>query len=183
MATTKGGSVVSECTAKLCVWVTEFGDPCHIMSSEQFFVHVTDCEGNVLKWCDRQYSFVPTKCGMVEIEVPPGCYSVFATHTAQQNQGVQPFGNRLTHVQVVRVNCGDHVCVTLFSPSMWYCGTWFRDALDAYKGVFERAKIDPKLATTAGNAVDALLKALKPDPYAANAVKAVRAGPPKEGAR
>jgi hypothetical protein len=171
---------MSDCTAKLCVWVTEFGDPCHIMQSETFYVHITLCDGNVLKWCDRTYSYIPTKCGMVEIEVPPGCYSVFATHTPKPGEGVPPFGNRLTHLQVVRVNCGDHVCVTLFSPSIWYCGTWFMDAVNAYHGALEKNKIDPKLATNAAEAVNALLGALKPTLHEANAVKAVRAGaPPK----
>lgn len=171
---------MSNCTATLCVWVTAFGDPCHIMEAEQFYVHVTDCEGHVLKWCKKQYSFIPTKCGMVEIEVPPGCYSVFATHTDKVQNGVPPFGNRLTHVQVVRVNCGDHVCVTLFSPSMWYCGTWFADAVTAHLALFEKNKIDPKLATAAVTAVNALLATFKPDPYAGNTVQAVRQGPPRE---
>jgi hypothetical protein len=171
---------MSDCTAKLCVWVTEFGDPCHIMQTEPFFVHVTDCEGNVLKWCDKTYSFIPTKCGTVEIEVPPGCYSVFATHTPGPKSLVRPpFGNRLTHVQVVRVNCGDHVCVTLFSPSMWYCGTWFHEAVTAHATLFEANKIDPNLGTEAVRAVKALIAALPPGHYDTNVAKLARLEAPK----
>ena len=38
-------------TATLNVWITDFGDACHIEDSEKWFVHITDCTGNVLKWC------------------------------------------------------------------------------------------------------------------------------------
>jgi hypothetical protein len=171
---------MSDCTAKLCVWVTEFGDPCHIMQTEQYFIHVTDCEGHVLKWCDKNYSFIPTKCGFVEIEVPPGCYSVFGTHTAGPKSLVRPpFGNRLTHVQVVRVNCGDHVCVTLFSPSMWHCGTWFAEAVTAHLPLFENHKINPGLGNDAVKAVRALVAVLPPGQWDANTGGLARLEPPK----
>ena len=170
---------MSDCTAKLCVWVTEFGDACHIMQTEQFYVHVTDCEGKVLEWCKQPYSYVPTKCGMVEIEVPPGCYSVFATHTKQQNLGKPPFGNNLTHIQVVRVNCGDHVCVTLFSPKFSSCGSWFVAAAKRQIQNLERAGIDPKLTTAAITAVEALVAKLPPDTLGANVARLMGQDPPK----
>jgi hypothetical protein len=156
---------MSTCTAKLCVWVTAFGDPCHIMEAEQFYVHVTDCQGHVLTWCKKTYSFIPTKCGMVEIDVPPGCYSVFATHSAK-GTGVKPFGNRLTHIQVVRVNCGDNVCVTLFSPTLWHCGTWFADAV--HTQIPTALQEHRVLAEAAVKAVQALLAKIEPDPFIAN---------------
>jgi hypothetical protein len=87
-------------------------------------------------WCGKTYTFLKAKCGLLEIEIPPGCYTVFASMGA----GIPPFGNQLTHVQVVRANCGDHVCVTLFSPTGHYCGTWFASALQTQAPVFEQRR-------------------------------------------
>jgi len=123
------------------IWVTGFGDPCHIEDKETWFVHILDCEGKPLTYCGKTYAFLPAKCGHLEVDVPPGCYTVFAGHSAQ-GAGVPPFGNRLTHVAVVRVNCGDHACVTLFSPSMWYCGTWFAHAVQTQMAGLQKANID-----------------------------------------
>jgi hypothetical protein len=168
---------MSECTATLCIWVTEFGDPCRIMESEKMYVHVTRCDGTVLEWCRRKYSFIPTECGRVEIQVPPGCYSVFATHSPQ-GQGIPPFGNRLTHVQVVRANCGDHICVTLFSPSLWYCGTWFAHAVNTQlEGLLKVRGLDARVARQAVTAVQNLLAKLPTDTYAENTMKAIEQEP------
>lgn len=173
---------MSDCTAKLCVWVTEYGEPCHIMQTEQFYVHVTDCHGDVLKWCDRTFSFIPTKCGMVEIEVPPGCYSVLATHT-ERKEGTDPkheFGNRLTHVQVVRVNCGDHACVTLFAPTLWHCTSWFAAAVVTQTAGLEKAGIDPETIQAAVAGAQGLLEKLpKKDNFAAKVVDMMHRGPQK----
>lgn len=121
-------------TATINVWITAFGDPCHIIpeqSGETWYVHVLDCSGRPLEWCGRRYLNIRTTCGHAEIELPPGCYAVLASHTFVQNPATG-FGNRLSHVGVVRVNCGDHACVTLFSPSGWFCGTWFANAIQGY---------------------------------------------------
>jgi hypothetical protein len=165
-------------TATLNVWITGFGDPCHIEDKETWFVHITDCEGKPLEWCGKQFTFIPAGCGHLEVEIPPGCYTVFAGHSAQ-GQGIPPFGNRLTHVQVVRANCGDHVCVTLFSPSLWYCGTWFAHAVATQIEGLQNAKIEPKLAHEAVRAVNALLKMLPVDTYTANTRDAFENDPRK----
>lgn len=154
-------------TANMNIWVTGFGDPCHIEDKEQWFIHILDCEGKPLTWCKRTYTFLKAECGHLEVTVPPGCYTVFAGHSPQ-GAGVPPFGNRLTHVSVVRLNCGDHACVTLFSPSMWYCGTWFAHAVQTQMAGLQKAKIDRKLATNAVEAVRALLEKLPVDPFTAN---------------
>lgn len=165
-------------TANLNVWITGFSDPCHINDKDPWFVHITDCEGKVLEWCGRKFSFIPAKCGHLEIDIPPGCYTVFAGHSPQ-GQGVPPFGNRLTHVQVVRANCGDHVCVTLFSPTLWFCGSWFAHAVATQLAGLEKARVDPKLATAAVQAVRALLDKLPIDPYTANTRQAFEQDPPR----
>ena len=159
-------------TANLNVWISNFGDPCHIQDTETWFVHILDCEGKPLKWCGKEYIFQPAKCGHLEIDIPPGCYAIFAGHSAQ-GTGVPPFGNRLTHVQIVRVNCGDHACVTLFSPSLWYCGTWFAHAVRTQMEGLQRANVDAKLARNAVAAVEALLEKIPVDPFTANTRKAV----------
>ena len=163
-------------TANLNVWITGFGDPCHIEDKETWFVHVLDCEGRVVDWCNKRYSFIPAKCGHVQIEVPPGCYAVFAGHSPQ-GQGVPPFGNRLTHVQVVRANCGDHVCVTLFSPSIWFCGTWFAYAVATQLAGLEKAKVDPKIARAAVEGVQAFLGKIAPDQFTENMRRVVEQEP------
>jgi hypothetical protein len=173
-------------TATLNIWITEFGDACHIMKPhfpdgklEEWFVHITDCHGDPLVWCGKRYTFLPTKCGHLEIEIPPGCYTVFASHTPANKVWVPPYGNRLTHVQVVRANCGDHVCVTLFSPTLWYCGTWFHQAINTQlEGLAQVKGLDANVARTTATAVQNFLKQLPPDPYAENTLWAAGA-PPK----
>src|ERR1044071_6049901 len=175
-------------TAKLNVWITEFGDPCHIMQPhfpegklEEWFVHIADCHGNPLVWCGRTYAFLPARCGHLEVEIPPGCYAVFASHTPADQIWRSPFGNRLTHLQVVRANCGDHVCVTLFSPTGWACGTWFAEAVKTQYAAFDHARIEPQLARTAVTAVEAFVGKLDKDPFAANLTRLVQQGPPRTG--
>ncbi len=167
-------------TAKLNVWITARSDACHIDDQDRWFVHITDCRGRVLEWCGRKYSFIPAKCGHVEIEVPPGCYTVFAGHSAGPG-GFPPFGNRLTHVQVVRANCGDHVCVTLFSPSSWHCGTWFAQAIRTQMERLEAGGVDPELAFGVVEAVRKFTDALQPDPYAKRTLFAFEDEEPREG--
>jgi hypothetical protein len=165
-------------TANLNVWITDIGDPCHITNT-QYFVTIVDCGGNVLEWCGKKYSFIKTQCGHVEIEIPPGCYAVFAGQDPQ-GIGIPPFGNLLTHIQVVRANCGDHICVNLFAPTLHYCGTWFTKALRQVVNVGP-PNFDPKLAATALRAVQALLDNVGPDDFTQNTLAVFDQGPPTEG--
>ena len=161
-------------TATLNVWITEIGDPCHIIKphaedEQGWFVHVLDCHGNVLEWCGKPYRDLKAECGHLEIEVPPGCYSVLASHTADgAHSEYPPFGNRLTHVSIVRVNCGDHACVTLFSPSIWHCGTWFKTAIQDHTNVLVKGGMKAEVARGAVAAIDAFLKQVKVDPFTQN---------------
>jgi hypothetical protein len=158
-------------TASLNVWITDIGDPCHI-TDQEYFVTIVDCAGNVLEWCGTKYHFIPAKCGHVSIEIPPGCYAVFAGQDPQ-GVGIPPFGNLLTHIQIVRANCGDHVCVTLFAPTLHFCGTWFRNAVLGALPGFGAANIDANLATAAAKAIQALLAKVPIDPFTANTLRAV----------
>lgn len=158
------------CTATLCVWITEFGDPCHIIkerAGERWFVHIVDCEGNVLEWCGRRFRDIEAKCGHAEIKVPPGCYAVFAGHS-REGEGDGTFGNRLTHVQVVRANCDDRICVTLFSPDLWYCGTWFAAAVRQQTTGLLKCGLDRQAVKGALTAVDLLLGKVPVPAFAKN---------------
>jgi hypothetical protein len=152
--------------ATLNVWVTAIGDPCHIDNdpTRKVVVHIVDCEGNVLTWCGRTYRDIPTECGHATIEIPPGCYAVFAS----EGVGIGTFGNVLTHVQIVRANCGDHVCVTLFTPSAHLCGTWFGAAVGLYLAEMTKAVGDPRLVTGALEAVQKLVAKLPADTFSSN---------------
>ena len=168
-------------TATLNVWITEIGDPCHIIKPSPsdpmgWFVHVVDCDGKVLEWCGRRYRDIPAKCGHVELEVPPGCYSVLASHTPARAGGIPPFGGRLTHVQVIRVNCGDHACVTLFSPTIWHSGTWFKTAIADHTAALVEGGMKAETARGAVAAIDTFLQQVKIDPFTQN-MEALRRGP------
>ncbi|HEX3464820.1 MAG TPA: hypothetical protein VHS78_12305 [Candidatus Elarobacter sp.] len=143
-------------------------------SRENWYAHVADCGGKPLTWCGKNYTFMPMKCGHLEVEIPPGCYVVFAGHSPSPG-GRPPFGNRLTHIQVVRANCGDHVCVTLFSPEMWFCGSWFLEALQTQPHILN----DPNLAANAARAVQAVLGQIKPTEFSANLEAFKKEAPPK----
>lgn len=164
-------------TATLNVWITRIGDPCHITDLE-YFVTVVDCEGKVLEWCGRKYSFIPAPCGHATIEIPPGCYAVFAGQDPR-GIGIPPFGNLLTHVQPVRANCGDHVCVTLFAPTLHFCGTWFQQAVQGIINVGGFKGVEPNLPRAAVQAVQALLDKVSTDEFTNNTVGVINQGPPR----
>ncbi len=158
--------------ATLNVWITQIGHPCQIGDNIQWFVHIVDCEGKPVTWCGKSYRDIPTKCGHAEIEIPPGCYAVFASENRQDAQGHQGgfgvYGNQLTHVQVVRVNCGDHACVTLFSPSAHFCGTWFGAAIVVLLPALAASGVNPKIINAAANAVKELVAVLPADEFSKN---------------
>lgn len=114
-------------TAKLDVWVTAVGEPCKIDMKYQWYVHVLHCNGEILDWCGRRFVNLVTKCGHLEIEIPPGCYSVCATWSPAPAGGAVPtsLGNHISHMVIVRANCGDHLCVTLFPPTFHWCSIWW----------------------------------------------------------
>lgn len=154
-------------TARLNVWVTEVGNACRIDNLHQWFVHVLHCDGEILRWCDREYINLATKCGHLEVEIPPGCYMVVATWSpAPPGQTVPTsLGNHISHLVTIRANCGDEICVTLFPPTFHWCGHWWLIAL--------RENIELNLlpaeaadaAKAAQEAVERLLDQLPPDDF------------------
>lgn len=168
-------------TATLNIWVTRRGDPCRIEDTFEHRVYVTHCNGDILEYCRKKYVNLFTKCGHLELEVPPGCYIVGAVGGwAPDEPTSQYLGNFLTHVAIVQAKCGDHVCVTLFDPSLHYCGTWIGAAINTHLigggNVVPRELVAP--LKNAGAAVDALVKVLPPDRFAVTTAKAIGTRPP-----
>lgn len=147
-------------TARMNVWITAFGDPCRIEETDKWFVHVLHCDGSILEWRGRKFTNIEAPNGHADFKLPPGCYAVCATHS--EGSSAAFLGNRLTHVQVVRANCGDHVCVTLFSPTSWNCGTWFVQAVEAAAAA---GGVDRRRAAAAVEAVRGVLADVPPDPF------------------
>jgi len=157
-------------TAKLNVWVTEVGNPCKIDMLHQWYVHVLHCDGKLLNWCDKVYTNLKTKCGHLEIEIPPGCYMVCATWSPAPLGQSTPtsLGNHISHLAAVRANCGDHVCATLFPPTFHWCGIWWLTALQETVALKRLPRGADDAANNAVKAVDALLKLIPPDDFTKN---------------
>ena len=150
-------------TARLNVWITSVGNPCEIDMEHQWFVHVLHCDGRILRWCGRTYTNIRTKCGHVEFPIPPGCYTVVATWSpAPPGDNPTSLGNHISHLSVVRANCGDHVCVTLFPPTFHWCGIWWLRALTQH---MELGTIDREAGGRAVEAVQAVLEKVPMDEF------------------
>jgi hypothetical protein len=109
-------------------------------------VAVAHCDGQVLNWSEGRYrlhhedkwipipkhtppggqtagwwyEMIPTRDGHVEIEVPPGCYTVVASMHTWFEHGVL-YGNWATDRAIVQGCCGDDVCVRLYASSFQPC--------------------------------------------------------------
>jgi hypothetical protein len=109
-------------TGKINIWIAEGGNPCGISETGGYnvpwVVAIADCRGKTLHWCEQDYINLVTKCGHLEVEVPPGKYILRAA------QAMNPEGtwcNLLTDTGVVTVSCGETVCVTLFYSTWSGC--------------------------------------------------------------
>jgi hypothetical protein len=168
-------------TARLNVWVTKVGDPCKIDDQTQWFVHVLHCNGQILRWCNKVYANMPTKCGHLEVDIPPGCYMVCATWSPGATSPVPTsLGNHISHLAIIRANCGDHVCVTLFPPTFHWCGIWWLIALRENVQALQRGGAE--LARNAEKAVKDLLASIPADPLAQEMLKIEEKPPSKTGA-
>lgn len=156
-------------TARLNVWVTAVGEPCRIDMTHQWYVHVLHCDGTLLDWCGRVYTNLPTKCGHLDIDIPPGCYTVCATWSPAPTGTTSPtsLGNHISHLVVVRAECGEHVCVTLFPPTFHFCGIWWRVALREALNRNLFPVEAQQAAREADAAVTRLLDQLPVDPFTA----------------
>ena len=114
-------------TGKLNIWVSEIQQPC-LISNRTWWFTVFDCKGRPFKWCDREYTAVPGKCGHIEFELPPGMYKIFAhghPRYVYEDRGVIIKYNIFTDDAIVKINCEETTCVTLYPPSYHRCGYYF----------------------------------------------------------
>lgn len=154
-------------TAKLNVWVTKVGDACKIDNEHQWYVHILHCDGELLRWCDRTYSNLATKCGHLEIEIPPGCYMVCATWSPAPAGQIAPtsLGNHISHLVSIRAECGEESCVTLFPPTFHFCGIWWLIALREHLSLNQLPREAGAAAQNALQAVEELLKHVPADEF------------------
>jgi hypothetical protein len=98
--------------SKLNVWATVTENPCKL-NERTIWVSVFTCEGHPLVWGGRTYELLPGPNGHLEVDVPPGIYYVRASYNGCTNG--------YTDAAVVRIGCGETVCVTLMVPSIARC--------------------------------------------------------------
>lgn len=113
---------------RLQVFVSELDDACKV-DDRTWYVTLYDCDGKVFEWCGRRYVAVAARCGHVELELPPGCYTVVATWSFAVGPGGIIYGNHFTDHGIAYVCCDQNTCVTLFAPSAHRCGILFDVAL------------------------------------------------------
>lgn len=143
---------------KLEIFISELDDGCKI-DDRTWFVTIYDCDGRVFEWCDRRYVVIPARCGHLEIELPPGSYTLVAVWSFGTTPGGVIFGNHFTDHGVAHICCEQTTCVTLFTPSAHRCGILFDVALRAME---ERPEGGPPLEVVgrAREAVQAVLQHL-----------------------
>lgn len=113
---------------RLNVFVSGLDEPCKI-DDRTWFITLYDCDGEVFKWCGRRYAVIPARCGHLELELPPGIYTAVGVWSFGVGGG-HVFGNHLTDHAIAQVCCGEHTCVTLYTPTAHRCGILFDVALD-----------------------------------------------------
>lgn len=166
-------------TGNLNIWILKSDkNRCLIEDKIDHYVYVVDCEGKPLKWCGKTYVGLKMRCGHLELTVPPGCYFVGAVRNPFSAASYPPFGNHLSHLAMVRINCGDHACVTLFDPTFHHCGTWFEKAIDVHLagGVRGELAAAMKNAKPAVARLVAALEKEQPDTFALNLAKTLGTG-------
>ena len=162
-------------TASLNIWITRKGEPCRIDDNppeRQLFVYVLHCNGEVLEWCGKKYVGLQARCGHLELEIPIGSYIVGAV---ENPSGIPPLGNHLTHIAVVHAGCGDHICVTLFNPTLHHCAHWLQTAIQGHVAAGGQA-VPGALAghlRNAGEAVERLVREIPQDAFTTTQARAL----------
>lgn len=146
-------------------------------------VAVSHCDGRVLNWSEGRYRMhrddpwtpipfhavpgspiegwwydsIPTRDGHVEIEVPPGCYTLRGSMHTWFLNGVL-YGNWATDHAVVQACCGQDTCTTLYAPTGPACVIpLFQFVLPL---LIRHQVLDEEQAT---RAVEALREAFRPE--------------------
>ena len=161
-------------TARINIWITGEGDPCGVSTKpadpgdpQQWGVALWECNGSLLHWdCAEEvpggdYFNLPTRCGHLELEVPPGRYVIRAADSQWMTKsGVA--GNHWTDHGVVTVGCDDTACVTLYAPSAHNCGLGWERVLRTLVG---REIIPEELARPVLDAMAEIVRLLPATQY------------------
>lgn len=141
----------------LNVWIHDQADPCKI-SDETWFVTVTYCGASV-EWSGTTYTFIEAKCGHLEIELPPGCYVVFASRFVFVPCNPIPFNWIFisSHFALVMVGCDQIACVHLYNPSY---RQMVRPPGEAAWAMVEKHEVPKEAAEPLAGAVNAVLEHL-----------------------
>jgi hypothetical protein len=140
--------------AKLNVWISELDAPCSI-SDRTWYVTIYECNGDVLRWCRREYAVMPARCGHLEVEIPPGCYYIKAVWGFRPVLPGIYWANHFTDTAIVQAGCDEKVCVRLFNPSVHRCGYIF---LRALRDLVAQKAIKPEVARQAEEGIEAALQ-------------------------
>ena len=150
--------LLSTCTqgvGKLSIYVSAMDDPCKVDNTRTWYVTIYNCDGTVLEWCGKRYVVIPTKCGYLEVKVPPGCYylkAVWGFHLI--GHGVY-WVNHYTDAAIVQACCGKTTCVRLFNPSAHRCGIIYALAIN---DMIRMKAIKPQTGERAIKAINDTLK-------------------------
>ncbi len=142
----------------LNVWVSALDDPCKI-SRRTWYINIYNCDGSILRWCDRNYAVIPAPCGHRRIRVPPGCYRINAVWSFRLGNGFY-YVNHFTDSVIVQACCGEHKCITLFNPSAHRCGRIF---LAAVQDAVAQDAVAKDAAQAANEGIQQVLRAI-PEP-------------------
>ena len=116
------GSPCDKGMAVLSISVSAMDEPCKIENTRTWFITVFNCDGTVLNFCDRKYILMPTKCGCLDVDVPPGCYYIKAVWVFREVRPQVYTVNHFTDAAIVQAVCGKTTCVRLFNPHVHRCG-------------------------------------------------------------
>jgi len=92
----------------------------------------------------------------LEVEVPPGCYTINAVWGYYQIGGAI-YGNHFTDHAIVNAKCDEEICVTLYTPQVHRCGLIFKLAIE---DLVRYDLINKEIAVRAIEAVQAVIDTL-----------------------
>lgn len=144
--------------ATLSISVSAKDEPCKIENTRRWYITVFNCDGTVLEFCGKRYILIPTKCGCLDVKVPPGCYYIKAVWGFKIiTPGLVYKVNHFTDAAIVQACCGKTICVRLFNPSAHRCGYIYGLAVN---DLIKQKAIKPDAGKRAIGAIEAVNRQL-----------------------
>jgi hypothetical protein len=110
-----------------------------------------------VEWCNKVFGFMVAECGHLEVEIPPGCYIVWALQLVWLPPPAKFPLFRATHFAIVMVECEQSACVHLYFPTARQSN---RDSANAARILAEEGAVPRKKAEALLDAANALLEHL-----------------------